>query len=190
MPDISCALDAIATDAACADLGGILTVYWAEDSDIDWDAMALEANYDDATKTILNWVMNGGATFKKLSFERKNGRLDALYTGDNGFYEVSLLNLVFKGHSAAKTLSLAKAVSCCKIVAQVFDNNGNARVIGKEFVQGAWIDALTPCKITRHLDTTGGFGNADDKNRDEFDITGEQSYPPVYSTVTLAELAA
>lgn len=186
MPDIACALNEIKTNTLCADLGGLLTVFWIDETEIDWDAMALPANFDDSTYTVLNWILQGGASgFKELTFERRNGRLDALYTADNGFYEVSLLNLLFKGHSAAKTYDLNAAVGCCGIVAQVFDNNGLSRVIGKEFISGGWVDPIDKCRISRHLDTTGGFGAADDKSRDEFDITGSHTYAPAYSSVTL-----
>lgn len=190
MPDIACALNDVKTGTACADLGGLLTVFWIDESDIDWDAMALIANFDPATREILNWVTLGGASFGELTFERKNGRLDALYTSDNGYYEISLLNLLFKGHSAAKTLDIASAVGCCGIVAHVFDNNGLSRVFGKEWLGGAWVDPIEKTRISRHLDTTGGFGAADDKARDEFDLTAQHTYPPVYSTMSITDVRA
>lgn len=188
MPSWVCSTGDITTDTTCSDRGGLLTVFWIDQSEVDWDAMALVANYDDATHTILDWVLEVGGAFGELTFTRRNGRLDSLYTRDNGFYEVNLTNLIFQGHSASKTISLGQAIACCGIVAQIFDNNGLARVIGKEFVNGAWIDPVDNVALSRHLDTTGAFGAADDKARDEIDISGSHSYPPAYSSVDLATM--
>lgn len=188
MPDWVCDLGDVGTDDTCNDAGGLLTVFWIDKSDIDWTAMALEANYDTDTHSILNWIILGGATFGELTFQRKNGRLDALYTRDNGYYEVSLLNLLFLGRSVGRTISLGQAINCCGIVAQVFDNTGQAMVIGKEFQNGGWVDPLDNCAINRHLGTTGGFGNRDDKSRDEVDLLCQQITPPAYSDVDLATM--
>jgi hypothetical protein len=188
MPDFSCALEDIQTDVLCADTGGLLTVFWADKSKIDWTAMAEIANWDDANYTVLNWIMTGGGTWGEITFQRKNGRLDSLYTSDNGYYEVNLLNMILTGHTATRTVNLGSAISCCGIVAQVFDNNSSSRVIGKEFIDGAWVDPLDVCRISRHLDTTGGFGSLDDKSRDEFDLAAQHLKPPAYSSVTLTTM--
>lgn len=190
MPDFSCALGDIQTDTLCQDSGGLLTVFWTDASKIDWTAMALGANWDDANYSVLNWVMTGGGTWGEITFERKNGRLDALYTKENGFYEVSLLNMILSGHTKARTISLAQAISCCGIVAQIHDNNEGARVIGKEFISGAWVDPLERCRIARHLDTTGAFGAEDDKNRDEFDLSAQHTYAPPWSDVSITDMRA
>ena len=150
--------------------------------------MALGANWDDANYSILNWVFTGGGTFGEVTFQRKNGRLDALYTRENGFYEVSLLNMLLLGHDKARTVDLGRAISCCGIVAQIFDNNGMARVVGKEFIDGAWVDPLDNCTLGRHLDTSGQFGDLNDKSRDEFDLIAQHSKPLPYSDVDLATM--
>lgn len=178
----------IGTATDCSDSPGLLTVYAAQDSDIDWTTMADVANYNDATYTILDWAMLGGGTWSKLQFERKNGQLTSTYTIDNGYYDVQLLNLLFKGKSSARTISLGQMVACCGLILQVHDNNGLARVIGKEFISGGWVDALDRAKVIRHLDTTGSFGNADDKARDEVDFGAEHANPLPYSSVTIATM--
>lgn len=163
-------------------------VYAALDADIDWTAMAEVANYDSATNTVLDWAMQSGKYWSKFTFHRKNGRLDALYTADNGYYEVQLLNLLFRGKTPTRTVSIGQLVACCGLILQVHDNNGLARVIGKEHVSGEWANPLARGKVSRHLDTTGTFGNADDRNRDELDFEAINSHPLPYSTLTLAEM--
>lgn len=190
MPDWSCSLDDISTNDSCSGQGGLLTVFWIDQSDIDWDAMTNVLNWDDANYEVLNWIMLGGASWNEITFQRKNGRLDALYTLDNGFYEVSLLNLILNGHTAARTLTLGQAIPCCGIIAQVHDNNSFARVIGKEFIDGAWIDPLDPLRIDRHLDTHGAFGDRNDVARDEFDLKAQHSKPLPYSSLSVAEMRA
>jgi len=184
MPDFSGSLNDISTNTVCADKGGLLTVYWIPESDIDWSTVT----WDDAGYAVTAWAMLAMATWNKIEFERTAGRLDALYTEENGYYEVSLLNLLFSGHSAARSVAIGQAIPVCNIVAQVFDNNGNARILGKEYDSGAWVNPLKNCRITRHLDTTGGFGAADDKARDEFDLTAQHLLPLPYSTVSLSTM--
>jgi len=191
MPTLNCQLDAIQTDLLCSSKGGLLSVFWIDRSLVDWASMLdVSANYDDATYTLSNFVYTGAARFTELSFQAKNGRLDALYTSDNDYYEVSLLNLLFEGKSPIRSVSLANAISCCGIAAVVFDNNGFGRMIGKEYISGGWLDPLTNVKITRHLDTHGAFGAADDRARDEFDLTGEHRIAPAYVDLTLGAFRA
>lgn len=177
----------IATDATCSDSGGLLIAFGADSTDIDWTTMEGPTYYDDATFSVLQWAMEAGGNFYEFSFERRNGRLDATYTSADGFYAVELLNLLFKGHSASKSIAIGQAVNCCGLVAQVFDNNSLARVIGKEYV-GGWVDPLSKLRVSRHLDTHGGYGSEDDKARDEMDWSGQHSHPPAYSDVTLATM--
>lgn len=188
MPDFSCGLGDIATDATCSDAGGLLTVFAADSTDIDWTTMEGGLYYDDATFSVIQWAMQGAGEFYEFSFERRNGRLDSTFTSADGFYTVELLNLLFKGHSATKTISLGQARNCCGLVGQVHDNNNLARVVGKEYISGAWIDPLTKLKVSRHLDTHGGFGAEDDTSRDELDLAAQHSHPPAYSTVTVTTM--
>lgn len=190
MPDFSCGINDIGTATDCSDKGGLLLVYAALDSDIDWATMATAPYYTSATNTVIDWAMNAGKYWAKFTFNRKTGRLDALYTNDNGYYEVQLLNLLFRGKSASRSISLGQLVGCCGIVLQVFDNNDMGRVIGKEFVSGEWVNPLSRGKVSRHLDTTGTYGNADDRNRDELDFEAINSHPLPYSTVTIIEMDA
>ena len=150
--------------------------------------MALPANYTSATNTIINWVMNTGGFWAKFTFHRKTGRLDALYTIDNGYYEIQLNNLTFQGKESVRTISLGQLVGCCGLILHVHDNNGLARVIGKEYISGEWVNPLARGKVSRHLDTTGTFGDADDRSRDELDFTADNSCPPPYSTLTIADM--
>lgn len=190
MPDFSCQLNDIGTASDCSDRGGILIVYAALDADIDWVTMADSANYTSATNTVIDWAMNAGKYWAKFTFYRKNGRLDSLYTVDNGYYEVQLLNLLFKGKSATRTISLGQLIGCCGLILQVHDNNNLARVIGKEFISGEWVNPLARGKVGRHLDTSGAFGNRDDRNRDELDFQSINSHPLPYSTLTLSDMDA
>lgn len=190
MPDFSCAVNDIGTATDCSDSPGLLVVYAAADSAIDWTTMAAVTHYTDATYTVIDWALAGADTFAKFTFERKNGQLTSTYTIDNGYYDVQLLNLIFRGKSAARTISLGQLVSCCGLILQVHDNNSQARIIGKEYISGAWVDALDRGKIIRHLDTTGSFGNADDKARDEIDFGAEHANPLPYSTVSIATMDA
>lgn len=188
MPTYSPSLGDVTTTTLCASKGGLLSVFWIDKTNIDWTAMLLAANYNVATNSVLNWVILGGATWGEVTFQAKNGRLDGLFTSDNDYYEVTLPNLIIEGRDKARTLALANATTTCGILAQVFDNNGYARIIGKEHVNGAWVDPLENFKISRHLDTTGAFGAADDKTRDEFDMAAEHRYPFPYSDVDLATM--
>lgn len=190
MPDFSCAVADVATDATCSDRGGLLTVFAIDDSSVDWDAMTGVLYYDDATHTILDWATVGGASFAEFTFERKSGRLDSTYTADNGFYEVALLNLLFSGKSASRSITLGQLIGCCGLILQIHDNNSLARVIGKEYISGGWVNALERGRVIRHLDTTGAFGSADDKNRDEMDFGAQHLNPLPYASLTVAEMRA
>ena len=149
MADLSCLLEDILTDQVCASKGGLLTVFWTDLSNVDWEAMAQTGNYDPATRTVKSWAMLGGS-WGELQFEALNGRLDALYTDDNGYYEVSLLNMLFEGKTKERTISIARAISCCGLLLQVHDNNDQARVFGKEPINGSWFNPLVKAKISRH----------------------------------------
>ena len=190
MPDFSCATPGIASNDLCEDLGGLLTVFWAPQNEIDWVTMADSANWDDSNYSVTSWAFTGSGGWNEIQFERKNGRLDSEFTIGNRYYEVIIQNLLLKGHSAARTVSMGQAVPCCGIVAQIHDNNGKARVVGKEFLNGVWVDPVQKLRITRHLDTHGVFGAEDDGARDEFDLSAEHSAPLPYSDVDIATMRA
>lgn len=183
MPDFQCKVNDIGSANNCSDKAGLLIVYTTLDSSVNWAAMNSPVNYDTATNTVLNWIMNTGQYWAKFLFNRKTGRLDATYTVDNGYYDVQLLNLLFKGKQATRTMSIGQLAACCNLIFQVHDNNSLSRVIGKEHIAGEWVNPLSKGALTRHLDTTGQFGNNDDKNRDETDFGANHSHPIPYSTV-------
>lgn len=187
MPDFSCQLADLATDATCSDAGGLLTVFATDETDVDWTTMDDPLYYTDASYTIIQWAMQGAGEFFEYSFERRNGRLDSVYTRDDGFYQVDVLNMLFKGHSATQTLAIGRTVTCCGIVLQVHDNNNLARILGKEY-SGGFVNPLEKGFVSRHLDTTGGFGAADDRARDEIDISAQHINPLPYSTVTVTTM--
>jgi len=187
MPDFSCAVNDISTDTTCSDRGGWSAIFLADQSTIDWTAMALGANYDDATFSVLNWIMLSG-NWAEITAVRKNGSLQSTYTVANDFYTVEMNNIILKGHTAARTIAIGQLIACCGLVMQYFDNNGIARVIGKEYINGAWVDAVDPVRIARHLESHGVFGSEDDRARDELDFAGEHSFPMPYSSVDLATM--
>lgn len=188
MPNYTCTLADLTTATDCSKKGGLLTVYMAQESSIDWANMNDGVHYDNATGVINQWVMLAGGTWHRVDFEALLGRLDATYTADNGYYETNLLNLTLSGHSAANTVALSNLINCCGLVFQIHDNNGLARVVGKELVNDSFINPLRLGEFSRHLDTTGAFGARDDFSRDEFDINALQRYAPLYSTVTTATM--
>lgn len=188
MPDFSCSVSDISNSTTCQDRGGLLVVFATLDSSVDWSAMALSANYTSATNTIIDWAMFAGQYWAKFVFNRKTGRLDSTYTNETGYYDVQLLDVAFKGKTSARTISLGKLIGCCGLILQVFDNNNVSRVIGKEFVSGSWVNAISRGRVSRHLDTTGTFGAADDKSRDVVDFMASHSNPLAYSTVSIADM--
>jgi len=186
MPDFSCAVNPISTSGNCQDQGGLLTLFLIEDSNVDWE----NSTWDDASYSMTAWTLLNTSSWAEVTFERRNGRLDSLYTLDNGFYEVNLQNLLLKGHETQRTISLGQMLSCCGLIGQLHDNNGQARILGKEYISGGWVDPVDRLRISRHLDTHGAFGTADDTSRDEFDLSCNHSKPLPYSTVSLADMRA
>lgn len=190
MPDFTCAAPALTTGAMCSSKGGLLTVFWTLDTMINWEDMALIANYTDGSYLITDWSMESGGFWSQIEFERENGRYNSEYTLANGFYDVLISNLLFKGHDTARSISLGKAVACCNLILQIYDNNETARVVGREFVSGAWVKPVRTARIARHLDTSGVFGSEDDVSRDEFDISARHANPLPYSDLTILEMQA
>lgn len=178
----------IATSTSCNDKPGIVTVFATTFADVDWTAMALAANYDDATHTVTTWVMSGAGAWSEFTFEKKPSQLIGTYTSANGYYEVQLLNLLFNGKTAARSVIIGNLLACCNVVLQIHDSNGLARVVGAEYVEGAWTPSLKSGRVTRHLDTTGAFGTEDDRARDEIDFGAEHINPLPFSSVGIATM--
>lgn len=189
MPNFSAGLIDLNTDDSCSDSGGLLVVFAAQNSDVDWTTMAGALYYDDANFQVIDWAMEASGNFYEYNFYRKNGRLDATYTREDGYYSVDLLNLIFRGHSTTRTLGLGRTKNSCGVIMQVHDNNSLARVAGKEY-SGAWIDPLESMALSRHLDTHGGYGDIEDRARDEADFAGEHNDPLPYSTVSITAMQA
>ena len=183
---VTCELDDIETSNECKTRGGLSIVYWANYDDIDWETMAGNpANFDPVTCTVLAYVMNGAAVFKKLTFERKQGFYDFTFTEDADVYEI-LVTMIFEGKSAVNSKAFRNAIGCCKIVLHIIDNNCIERVVGVEWNGTGFTQQAKTLRIVRHLDSSGQLGSS--KARDEVDIGGESLYPPLYATVTEANI--
>ncbi len=182
----TCALSDIAYDSSCSIKGGLRTVYWARYSDIDWPAILAPhappalPTFDVPTQTVLGYIMIGNAKFNKLTFDRKSSFYNFTFTSDAELYSI-LMTIIFEGKSAANRQAFTNAVSCCDIVAHIFDNNCKERIIGVEYNGTSFEPQITKLRITRHLDSSGQFGT--DKARDELDLGGESLTTPLFANV-------
>lgn len=177
----SCELNDITSAIGCNTRGGIRVVYWINYTEVDWDAMAISpAHFDAANYTILDYIMIGGATFRKLTFDSKTSFYEFIYTEDTGVY-TQLITMIFEGKSAPNTLAFCNAVGCCNVVAHIFDNNCLARVVGPSWTGSVIGNQTKTLRIGRHGDYSGVFG--DSIARDELDLTGESICPPLFSTI-------
>lgn len=178
---ISCALDNISNPTNCEDRGGIKTLYWTAYENIDWDTMIGDpTKFDPATHEVLEWVMSGGGTFNKVTFERKLSFYENTYTRETDVYAL-LLTMVFAGKDAARRLSFQKAIQCCQIVAHVIENTGKQRVFGVDYNGVTAEPILDYFQVGRHLDAGGQLGTS--KSRDEIDLIGESFYAPLFAQV-------
>lgn len=177
----TCELAEISESDDCKIRGGIKTAYWAEYNDVDWGAMAGDATkFDTATETILGYTMTAGTKFKKLTFGRKNGFYDFTFTEDTDVYE-QIITMIFEGKSNANRVAFKKSLNCCRIILHIFDNNCLERVVGVEWDGASFEPQIKTLRIGRHLDSSGQSG--DSKARDEFDLTGESLFSPMFATV-------
>ena len=181
----TCELSDISSSTDCNVRGGIREIYWARVGDLNLTAMNAVANFDAATQTILGYVMNNTAVFKKLSFNKKSSFYDFTYSSDEDVY-TQLVTIILEGKSVDTRNALCKAIACCDLVLHIIDNNCNARVVGIEW-DGSTLSAQTdPAKIGRHLDSSGQLG--DSKARDEVDFIGESFCPPLFATVEVSAI--
>lgn len=177
----SCEIDDIESSDECNIRGGLKTVYWAQYGDVDWETMAADPTaFDPVNQCILSYIMNDGATFKKLTFERKQGFYDFTYTEDADVYE-QIITMIFEGKSKANRNAFCKAIGCCKIILHIFDNNCLERVVGVEWDGELFEPQVKTLRIVRHLDSSGQFGSS--KARDEVDFGGESVCPPLFGQV-------
>ena len=188
MAGLSCDLEDILTGAGCKKRGALSVAYWTKCEGVDWAAIAASGvHWDATTELILDYIMVGGAVFKKLSFKKKLATYDFTFTSESDLYEI-LIAMTFEGKDAARRLALQKALACCCVVMHLFDNNGLERVVGMEYNSGGvtFDPEVTELEITRHLDTSGDFEGS--VPRDELDVGGESLCAPLFATVTEANI--
>ena len=182
MATYQCAATALQTGTVCGS-AGITAVYIALDSDIDWAAVTV------ASDEISAWAFTGVTKFVKLEPERKPSKLDAEYTRDNSYYEVNLNDLTFMGKSTAQSLALANLKECCSIIAVVYLSDGSSRVIGKELINGSFVNPVAKAKVVRHLDSAGEFGGgAENGARDVIDIQCQHQQPMLFTSIDMATM--
>lgn len=182
----SCEIDDITSSDDCNLRGGLKTAYWGQYSDVDWEAMAADPTaFDPDTQCVQSYIMNAGATFKKLTFDRKQGFYDFTYTSDTDLYE-QVITMIFEGKSKENRNAFCKAVGCCKIILHLFDNNCQERIVGVEWDGVSFEPQVTSLRIGRHLDSSGQFGST--KARDEIDFTGESICTPLFAEVGQAAI--
>lgn len=186
MAEIICALDSVQNPIDCRDRGGIKSAYWTQFQNIDWAAMLSdETKFDTNTHEVLEWVMQDGGVFSKLTFERKLSFYENTYTRETDVYAL-LLTMVFKGKDAARRLSFQKAIQCCEIIVHVIENTGKQRVFGVDY-DGNTIESIVDYfQIGRHLDAGGQLGTS--TARDEIDLTGESFFAPLFAQVDEASI--
>lgn len=176
-----CSLGALSEPDECNARGGLSSAYWAKASDIDWTAMAASAtNFNPTTQTILDYIMVGSAVFKPIQFNRKGGTYNFTWTQETQSYE-QLIPFIFEGKTNTNRLAIQNAVSCCKIILHLFDNNGLERVIGIEWNGYKFVSQVVNLRVVRHLDASGNLSG--EKGREELDLGGESTFPPLYATV-------
>lgn len=182
-----CEIDEILLPTECNIKGGVKSIYVARYGDIDWVAMETDPQkFDNTTQTVVEWVMNLAAVFKKWEFNRKLGEFNSTYTEESGLYE-NLITLIFEGNDPATRLSFVKSVNCCDLIVQIFDWNCQSRIFGVSFDGSSFLEIdITPLKIVRHLDSSGAFGG--DKTRNEIDLGGEAVYAPLFATMPEADV--
>lgn len=181
-----CALAGLEEPDDCNTRGGLSTAYWAKESDIDWVAMAADAlQFDHATQTIKDYTMVGSTKFTQIQFNRKGGSYNFTYTSDTQSY-AQLIPMIFEGKTNANKLAIQNAISCCKVILHLFDNNGLERVVGIEWNGTKFTTQVLKLKIVRHLDASGTL--AGEKAREELDLGGESAYAPLYATVGEANM--
>lgn len=171
--------------------GGLKTIKWIENQHIDWDEMTTNtANANvNVDGEVIQFAYTGSetdASWHTLTFERKLGSYNFTFTEDADVYE-QLITVTFEGKSKADREIFLNALSVCKIVAVVYDNNCQARLIGVDY-DGTFTEQIKSLRIVRHLDASGEFGTS--KARDEMDLGGESLFPPMYvNTTSIPETA-
>ena len=161
-------------------------MYWTEYQNIDWASMvASPTNFDTANHEVLEYIMNGGAVWSKVEFEKKQSFYEFTYTAEDDFYTL-LLTLGFNGKDSARRTKLQKAIQCCEIVVHIFGYGGEQRVIGADY-NGEVVESIVELQtVTRHLDRGGQLGTS--QPGDEVDLGGESFFAPMFAQVTEADI--
>ena len=183
-----CALNDLIGSDDCANHGGIKVLYWAKASEIDWvTTAATPAQWDAPTQIISGFTMIGGAVWYKITPERKGSFYTQSFTADADTYAVAI-NVLFKGKGSALRNALCAAISCCKLVFYVIDNNGLERLFGMDWDGTVFEIGTEPLKITQHDDNSGDKGG--DQPSDLVIFGGETDCSAIYGDITQAVFEA
>lgn len=183
---VPCVLGGFTSSDDCSSRGGLASAFWTKYDNIDWAAMAIDAdNFNPTTLLILAYIMEASQVFTKLEFKIEDSTYDFTYTEETDAYD-QLIKFVFEGKSNTQALAFRKAVGCCKIVMHLIDVNGLERVVGVEWTGTEFVKQLKTLRVVRHLDTSGQLGQS--RARDEMDLGGKSIRAPLFSTVTSANI--
>lgn len=181
-----CSLDAISEPDDCNTRGGLSSAYWVKASDIDWNAMESDpTSFDPTEQKILGYIMVGAAVFTPIKFNRKGGSYSFTWTDETQSYE-QLIPMIFEGKDSANRVAIQNAISCCKIILHLFDNNGLERVVGIEWNGSKFVPQVRNLRVVRHLDASGNLSG--EKGREELDLGGESTFAPLYAEVGEANM--
>lgn len=182
---ILCELTPIGTSAACNDRGGIRSIYVIERNKIDLAALTDPANFDSANQQFTAIPLIAGSTWKKWTFERKEAFYEFTYTAEQDFYTL-LITLGFKGKDRSRRNGLQSSIACCDIVAVIFGNGGEQRIVGLDWNGDTFDPIVELLRVTRHNDAGGQLGS--NRGRDELDLGGESFFAPLFANLTEADL--
>ena len=186
MAVITCGLEEILNPDTCNDRGGIFEIYWTEYNNIDWATMLADPlQFDPTNQQILDYEMVGGATFNRLTFQRKEAYYEFTYTGEQDFYQI-LVTMALKGKDRDRRNKLMSAIQCCNVYLHIYENNGGQRAVGVDYNGEVFRDLLDTLHISRHLDAGGQLGTS--KGRDEVDFGGEAFFAPLFANVPVANI--
>ena len=180
MPSLDCSsiptLAGYASEGICDAGAGILRLWVANFSDVDWAASTITAGVITAiamvaTKTFFEVQLN----------DSKNAFFNATYSEDSRLYEV-LATFFLTGGTSGQLDFINSLFNKC-LVAYVKLGNCKFRMIGVDQDEDGIMLPPTPLKVSRHLDSSGQLGDGSSA-RNEFDLKAEQFGAPLFGTVT------
>lgn len=174
----------IGDNTTCKTKGGIRTIYYEKYDFFDWAAVEADvalgnANYFDATNqcwTAVPPLVTGGSLMAKMTFDRKSSFYEFTFTEDADVYE-QVIDINFEGKSKANRNAFAKLVNCCDLIALIYDNNCQARIVGVEWNGSTFERQVKTLRIGTHADRSGQFGQS--KAGDQIILVGESSIAPM-----------